>query len=409
MTDYIRNHYVPIWYQKRFLSGRTKERKFHYLDLRPQTISRNGRAYSRKSLLNWGPDRCFYEDHLYTTKFGNWQSTEIEQKFFGKIDSQGQRAVEYFSNFKHPDVNTQAFHSLLPYMSVQKLRTPKGLESLSDVLGQRDKNRVLIALQRLQNMYCAIWTECVWAIVDASESSTKFLLSDHPITVYNSGCFPGSKYCRGSNDPEIWLSGTHTLFPLCLDKALILTNVSWVRNPYGNPTKERPNPALFRTAMFNFTGIQTGRKLSEAEVTQLNYVIKMRARRYIAAEERDWLYPERQMPMPRWDKFGESHLFMPDPRSVQFSSEIIIGYEGGRADAFDAFGRKPWQKGYKDSAQHDKEWDSFQAFKGEFARLFGPRRRGQSFEFDRLDREEDSPEQHASHLRAESHYRKPRR
>lgn len=386
-----------------------RERKFFYLDLKPQKVFSNGRTYTRNSCLRWGPERCFYEDHLYTTRFGTWQSTEIEQKFFGKIDREGQRAVDYFAEFKHPDVDAEALHALLPYMSVQKLRTPKGLSSLAALLGQGDKNRVLIYLQRLQNMYCAIWTECVWAIVDASESPTKFLLSDHPVTVYNSGCFPASKYCKGNNDPDIWLIGTHTIFPLSLNKALILTNVSWVRNPYGNPIKQRPNPELFRTAMFNFTNIQTGRKLSEVEVQQLNYVIKLRARRYIAAEERDWLYPERHTSMPRWDKLGKGYLFMPDPRSVPFSSEIIIGYKGGGADAFDAYGRKPWQNGYKDSVQDGKEWDSAQAFKGEFARIFGPRRRGKCFDFGRLDKDEDSPELHASHLRAENHFKKPRR
>jgi hypothetical protein len=38
---------------------------------------------------------------------------------------------------------------------------------------------------RLRNLYCAIWTECVWLLADASRSPTKFLVSDHPVTVYN--------------------------------------------------------------------------------------------------------------------------------------------------------------------------------------------------------------------------------
>lgn len=130
-------------------------------------------------------------------------------------------------------------------MSIQKLRTPKGLHMLSALTKQTEKNRVLLQLQRLQQLYCAIWTECVWSIADASQSDVKFLVSDHPVTVYNQGCFPASQWCADYKDPDTWLSGTHTLFPIALDKLLILTNLSWVRYPYGNPTRERPHQTHF--------------------------------------------------------------------------------------------------------------------------------------------------------------------
>ena len=32
--------------------------------------------------MRWGPPRCFYRDDLYSTQFGDWKSTEIEEKFF---------------------------------------------------------------------------------------------------------------------------------------------------------------------------------------------------------------------------------------------------------------------------------------------------------------------------------------
>jgi hypothetical protein len=239
-------------------------------------------------------------------------------------------------------------------------------------------------------------------------SETKLLLSDHPVTVYNQGCFPASKWCLGFNDPDIWLSGTHTLFPLCLDKLLILANLSWVRYPYGNPIEPRPNPNLFRPAVFNYMQIQTGRVLSETEVNEINLIIKKRAYRYIAASKKEWLYPEEKIRTQHWDKLGNGYLLMPDPRSVSFSSEIIIGYSDSRAESFDAYGRKPWQNGYDDKAQHDKEWETFHAFQGEFARVFGPRRRGVAFEGVRLDNEEDSPDFHAYHLRSEKKFKKYR-
>lgn len=308
----------------------------------------NGKKYTRKSILRWGPPSCFYEDNLYTTRFLDWESTEIEEKFFGEIDSNGQKAVEYFSDFEHPSVDHEAFNTFLPFMSVQRIRTPKGLAYLSQFTRSSSKNQLLMDMQQFQNMHCALWAECVWGIVDATNSKTKFIISDNPVTVYNQACFPGSTWCRGSNDPGIWLNGTHTIYPLSFEKALLLTNLSWARNPYGNPLKERPHSTLFRPAMFKFTGIQTGRMLSEEDVITINYILKSRAIRYIAATTEEWLYPEKASKKLRWDKIGKSHTLMPDPRSMTFSSEIIIGYDNKRSDFFDEYGRKPWHRDYND-------------------------------------------------------------
>lgn len=406
MGNYRRHHYVPRWYQYRFLEDNQNESKFYYLDLRPETIKLpSGKRYTRKGLLRWGPPSCFFEDDLYTTKFRDWESTEIEPKFFGEIDNDGRKAVEYFAKFEHPSANGEAFNALLPYMSVQKFRTPKGIAYLASITNLADKNLILFKMQEIHRMHCAIWTECVWSIADASQSDTKFICSDHPVTVYNQGCFPASKWCREANEPSIWLDGTHTIFPLEIDKALILTNLSWVRNPYGNPLKERPHAQLFRPAMFNFTDIQTGRILAEEEVIAINYIIKQRAFRYIAAAKKEWLYPEKRLTYKRWDKIGSSYLLMPDPRSVTFSSEIIIGYDNKRSDAFDEYGRKPWHPDYKDQKRHEYEWDTFHAFQGEYARLNGPKRKGVAYNFGGKDESEDSPDYHAYHLGLEQKFK----
>ena len=317
------------------------------------------------------------------------------------VDEKGNTAVEYFSTFEHPHANGQALEAVLRYMSIQKLRTPKGLANFAAITGSSNKNEILIHMQRLKDMFCAIWTECVWSIADASESETKFILSDHPVTVYNRGCFPESKFCRHDNDPPIWLTGTHTIFPLGLNKALLLTNLSWLRDPYGNPTRERPNPQLFRPAMFNFNEIQTGRKLSEQEVKEVNYVIKCRASRYVASARREWLYPEDHIPNRRWDKLGQGYLLMPDPRSASFGREVIVGYENNPAQVFDEYGRMPGQNGFKDDTTANREWATHLAFQGEFARLFGPARRGVTYEFGQLEPGVDSADFHRYHLALE--------
>src|SRR5205814_488042 len=101
--------------------------------------------------------------------------------------------------------------------------------------------------------------------------------------------------------------------------------------PYGNPLKPRPNPDLFRAAMFNFMQIQTSRMLSDLEVNEINYIIKKRAYRYIAAAKKEWLYPEKKIGTQMWGKLGNGYLLMPDPRSLSFSGEILIGYDNKRS------------------------------------------------------------------------------
>lgn len=49
----------------------------------------------------------------------------------------------------------------------------------------------------------------------------------------------------------------------------------------------------------------------------------------------------------------------------------------------------------------DNDWNTFHCFQGEFARLYGPFRRGRSFNFDRLDDERDDDDYHKCHLNLE--------
>ena len=106
---YKENHYVPQWYQRRFLPS-TGEQKFRHLDLRPEAfIDAKGIKRQKKGLRRWGTDRCFKQTDLYTTRFGALESTEIEQFFFGRVDREGREAVEYFTNFSHPSADGDAF------------------------------------------------------------------------------------------------------------------------------------------------------------------------------------------------------------------------------------------------------------------------------------------------------------
>ena len=87
IAEYRRNHYVPQWYQRRFFPADITEKKFHYLDLRPQSVTNDdGVTYVRNAVRRLGTASCFCQDDLYTTRFGDWYSTDIEKFFFGQID-----------------------------------------------------------------------------------------------------------------------------------------------------------------------------------------------------------------------------------------------------------------------------------------------------------------------------------
>lgn len=384
-ASYRHNHYVPEWYQRRFLAE--GQSRYHYLDLRPDIATHNGHAYTRNALLHWGPTQCFAQDDLYTTKWGGLRNRDIEKFFFGPVDSDGQKAVDHFANFEFNDATGDALNTLVPYMSVQKLRTPKGLAWLRQVLRSRDGNKALIELQSLRNMFCSIWTESVWQIADASKSPTKFIISDHPVTAYNRECFPGSQWCTGANDPDIRFAATHTYFPLSVEKVLILTNLNWVRNPFQKPLKLRPNPRFFRRpTMFSILDIQHERYLTEEEVIEINYITKRRAFRYVAAAEKDWLYPECHLRSTNWRKLGDGYLLMPDPRHIHGGGNVVVGFEGGGSAAWSEYGHRPWEEGYEDKKREKHEWATMQKFKAEWAANYGPEYRGVLYDVGSFDK-----------------------
>ena len=85
-----------------------------------------------------------------------------------------------------------------------------------------------------------------------------------------------------------------------------------------------------------------------------------------------------------------------------------MGFNDGRSDAFDEYGRKPWDPNYLDKARKEREWETFLAFQGEFARLFGPKRRGCAYDYGKAQGETDSDDFHRYHLSLERRHKKHR-
>ena len=123
------HHYVPEWYQRRFLPPQTS--KYYYLDLQPETIVQNGHSYQRRALRRLGPDSCFYKNDLYALDFGGQTTDEMEQFFFGVIDNFGCGAVAQLANFEGiSDKVAESFRYFTAYMGAQRFRTPRGLAGI---------------------------------------------------------------------------------------------------------------------------------------------------------------------------------------------------------------------------------------------------------------------------------------
>jgi len=145
--------------------------------------------------------------------------------------------------------------------------------------------------------------------------------------------------------------------------------------------------------------IQILRHMNEQEVREVNFIIKSRARRYIGAAKEEWLFPEKHISKSQWNTYGNGYLLMPDPRDVHYKTQTIIGFEGGGSTGYDPYGRRPWQSDFgKEEGNVRREMETLQRFQGEFARLFGPFRRGRSYEFGHLSKERDDDSFHQYHL-----------
>lgn len=334
------NHYLPQWYQRGFFEpGRNT---FAYLDLSPeQATLANGKVVTHRALFDWPTAKCFRQRDLYSTFFLTDVNDEIERKLFGQIDSRGADAVRaYVAN----DVNgwIENFEAFFSYIDAQKLRTPKGLAWLAAQYPSLRHNELLMEMQGVRSLHCSIWAGGVREIVSAEDSDVKFIVPDHPVTIYNHAVAPGHSMCQGANEPSIALKASQTIFPINRDMCLILTNLEYAKDPRVVPLEKRTFPRNFQNGLVKADALIRERKLSSIEVSQINFVLKKRARRYIAAGKAEWLAPEK-IPGVGW-KEAQATLLPPQDSLWSFGGEIYASYTDGRTHYQDEYGRteKPW-------------------------------------------------------------------
>jgi hypothetical protein len=330
------NHYVPQWYQRGFLLNGLN--LLHYLDLNPDPKKlSDGRLIKMNDRSVRTPSQCFVQKDLYTTFFGQHINDQIEKRLFGIIDDTGARAVRAFIN---SDVAEwlRHFSNFFYYIDSQKIRTPKGLDWIKKHYLNLGQVELMVEMQAIKNMHCTIWSEGVREIVSAKNSDVKFILTDHPVAIFNKACPPESNECIYPDDPSIALKGTQTLFPLDMDHCLILTNYEYATNPEKqNPIEKRTNARFIRNSMVRTDAFIRSRFLSEEQVQTINLLLKKRARRYIASPNKDWLFPENHITTD-WSEIYKV-LLPPSKELYHFGGEIIAGYKDGSTYYQDAFGR----------------------------------------------------------------------
>lgn len=189
-SEFRNNHYVPVWYQRRFLPA--GHSSFHVLDLAPDRHANSrGQIFASRSRHILGPKKLFLEKDLYTTRFGAFLSTEIERVFFGRVDRVAGRTFEYWSNFDHSDYDSELFEAFLTAASLQKLRTPKGLRWLRAAIKASSGNDVLFAMQGMQNMHCAHLVGSDLGSCRRSSRRPRFLAVRSPGDGLQQGVLPG--------------------------------------------------------------------------------------------------------------------------------------------------------------------------------------------------------------------------
>ena len=239
------NHYVPQWYQAGFVdAGRTT---LKYLDLDPAVFTRSdGTTVRGRALFDSPTSRAFYTTDLYSTFFGFHIDDEIERKLFGDIDTRGSLAVRAF---QQADVAkwVERFSDLFEFIDAQKLRTPKGLDWLQLHYPALDQNQLMSEMQGLRMMHCTLWSEGVREIVSAEHADVKFIVSDHPVTIYNHAVPLGNPRSAYPNDPPIAWKASQTIFPLDQSRCLIISNLEYAQDPTADPCAKRTNARNFQS------------------------------------------------------------------------------------------------------------------------------------------------------------------
>lgn len=86
-------------------------------------------------------------------------------------------------------------------MTAQRYRTANGRGLLQQLAGTKDHQATLSSMQRNWQVHQTILAEAIWGVFNCWQSPTKFILTDAPVTTYNSAIFPGSGEVKAMGSP----------------------------------------------------------------------------------------------------------------------------------------------------------------------------------------------------------------
>lgn len=279
----------------------------------------------------------FWEDELYVTRSGHIVNDEIETVLFQQIDNFGSDAVRAFIDGDEQQMHHR-LESLLSYLGAQKLRTPKGLAWIRSRYPALSQTELLTELQHLRNMFGTLWGECVREIVSAHSSQVKFLVTDHPVTMFNAALPHDAPMYADPMDPSLMWNGTQTLFALDANHLLILTHVPYAKDPSSvDALAKRVNARYFGDTLLRTDALIRSRDFTSDQVIMVNSWLKDRARRYIAAADPQWLNPDANG-RPQLSALAD--LFRPPADHLwRYGGEVYIGYQDGTHGYRDQYGR----------------------------------------------------------------------
>jgi len=182
-------------------------------------------------------------------------------------------------------------------------------------------------------------------IFSAKNSTTKFLLSDDPVVLYNCDCFPESDACRFPMTPHPFWRGSRVFYPLSPDTVIVISHVEHVDDPSRTKARrERRNARSHDEALINYGDILNYREFDDGAVAKIKLRNKTRAIRYVASANESDLFPEKVTKIPRWSEIDE--LFYSKYGSFRGSSETMVRYKDGTIMHSNAFGERDMVPGW---------------------------------------------------------------
>jgi hypothetical protein len=100
----------------------------------------------------------------------------------------------------------------------------------------------------------------------------------------------------------------------------------------------------------------------------INYILKRSATKFIAAADKETLYPEKRIGDVHWTKLDDDWFLLPNLWKVRFTTGILVGYPDGSAWGMDEYGRNPGDPLYQDERRRNQEYERFELGKQEWAK-----------------------------------------